>query len=298
MWSRLLKCINCKNVLEKTNVGFFCNGCQREYPSLDGIYCFSDEANDLTDFFPEDSFSRLYEAENTNFWFRVRNIIIGNALRRYLPIKSEIMEVGCGTGFVASHLQKIGYTIDCADLFLQGLRYCKKRRAGTNYYQFNVYDELFYDHYDGICAFDVIEHIDNDKLALKNIHSALKKGGFLFITVPANKKLWSKNDEYAKHKRRYNIVDLKEIIREGGFEIIRISYFMTFLYPFIYISRRLLLNRSTNDDIEEQISNELQINPLLNSIFFNIFRLESYLLNYVNLPFGSSLLCIAQKRDD
>ena len=284
-------------MLDQTNMGFFCAKCKQKYPLIDGIYCFSDNTHDMTNFFPDDSFSRLYDAENTNFWFRVRNIIIGNALKKYLPTETKIMEIGCGTGFVSSYLKKLRYNVDCAELHLSGLKYCKKRRAGTNYYQFNVYDELFYNHYDGICAFDVIEHLDNDKLALKNMHSALKKGGFLFITVPANKKLWSKNDEYAKHKRRYNIVALKDIIK-GRFEIIRIRYFMTFLYPFIYISRRLLLNRSANDDIEEQISNELQINPLLNSIFFNIFRLESYLLNYVNLPFGSSLLCIAQKRDD
>jgi len=294
----LFKCTDCQNVLNQNNQGFFCAECKQEYPLIDGIYCFSNNTHDMTDFFPEDSFSRLYEAETTNFWFRVRNVIIGNALKKYLPPESKIMEIGCGTGFVSSYLKKLRYDVDCAELHLQGLKYCKKRMAGTNYYQFNVYDELFYNHYDGICAFDVIEHLDNDKLALKNMHSALKKGGFLFITVPANKKLWSQNDEYTMHKRRYNSVDLKESIEKEGFNIIRISYFMTFLYPFIYVSRRILLNRNANDNTEEKIANELQLNSLVNSIFFYIFRLESYLLNYVDLPFGSSLLCIAQKRND
>lgn len=67
---------------------------------------------------------------------------------------------------------------------------------------------------------------------------------------------------------------------------------MTFLFPFIFISRLLINNR--NDD-DKGILNEFRINPILNGVFFNVFKLESYLLNYINFPFGSSLMCVAQK---
>lgn len=299
-----MKCINCQNTLNKTDMGFFCDRCKRKYPLIDGVFCFSDNVNDETDFFPEGAFDRLYKSENANFWFRVRNLIIGSTIKNYLPRRSKIIEVGCGTGFVSSYLKKLGYDINCADLSLQGLNYCKKRYAGNSYYQFNLYDALFYEHYDGVGAFDVIEHIDDDNLVLQNMNKALKAGGFIFITVPANKKLWSEIDEFARHKRRYNLAELKEKIENAGFKIMRISYFMTFLFPFmwIYVSRfRFLRNTSVSKD-EKEISSEkalcgLNLNPILNTIFFYIFGLETYLLNHINLPFGSSLLCVAQKEE-
>jgi len=298
-----LKCIDCQNTLNKTDMGFFCDRCKRKYPLIDGIFCFSDDKYDETDFFPEGAFDRLYQSENANFWFRVRNLIIGNAIKKYLPRRSKIIEVGCGTGFVSSYLKKLGYDIDCADLSIHGLNYCKKRDAGNSYYQFNLYDALFYEHYDGACAFDVIEHINDDQLVLQNMNKALKAGGFIFITVPANKKLWSEIDAFSKHKRRYNRAELKDKIENAGFKIIRISYFMTFLFPFIYVSRFRFLRHSRvrkdeTEIIREKASNRLNLNPILNTIFFYIFRLETYLLklNHINLPFGSSLLCVAQKK--
>ena len=297
----MLKCIDCQNTLNKTDAGFFCDRCKRKYPLIDGVFCFSDDKYDETDFFPKDAFDRLYRSENANFWFRVRNLIIGNAIKNYLPRGSKIIEVGCGTGFVSSYLKKLGYDIDCADLSIQGLNYCKKRDAGNSYYQFNLYDAIFYEHYDGACAFDVIEHIDDDNLVLQNMNKALKAGGFIFITVPANKKLWSEIDDFSKHKRRYNLAELKDKIESAGFKIMRISYFMTFLFPFIYVSRfRFLRNTRVSKDeteiIREKASNRLNLNPILNTIFFYIFKLETYLLDHINLPFGSSLLCVAQKR--
>jgi len=166
-----------------------------------------------------------------------------------------------------------------------------------------LYDALFYEHYDGVCAFDVIEHIENDQLVLQNMNKALKAGGFIFITVPANKKLWSEVDEFARHKRRYNLTELKGKIESAGFKIMRISYLMTFLFPFIYASRFLRNTRVSQGEMEvgissEKASSELNLNPILNIIFFYIFRFEAYLLSHINFPFGSSLLCVAQKRSN
>ena len=298
----MLKCIACHNTINRTDTGFFCNRCKRKYPLVDGIFCFSGTSNEETDFFPGDAFDILYKLENSNFWFQVRNLIIENSIKKYmLPGgMSKIIEVGCGTGFVSSYLKKQDYDIDCADLSIHGLNYCKKRNAGNGYYQFNLYDAVFYEHYDGVCAFDVIEHIDDDNLVLQNMNKALKPGGFIFITVPANKKLWSEMDKFAKHKRRYNLMELKGKIERAGFKIMRISYFMTFLFPFLFLSRFCSLRNSSvsNDKIEinrEKALSGLDIKPFLNTLFFFIFRLETYLLNRIDLPFGTSLICIAQK---
>lgn len=295
----VLKCPACRNKLIWINNGYICDSCRREYPLIKGVVSFSDCDLLSESYYPGNAFEELYHAESTNFWFRVRNQIIGCIIKKYLPVGSNIIEVGCGTGFVSTYLKSQGYEMDCADLYLQGLHYCIKRAAGGSYYQFNLYDSIFYEHYDGVCAFDVIEHIDDDSLVLKNMNAALKPGGFIVITVPASKRLWSEVDESARHKRRYDLAELKGKVETAGFEIKEISYFMTLLYPFIYISRRMIsMNgiHSIGQASRSKASSEICINHLLNNIFFHIFNAESYILSRMKLPFGSSLLCIAQKR--
>ena len=150
------------------------------------------------------------------------------------------------------------------------------------------------------CAFDVLEHIDDDEAVLKNVHGALKPGGTLFITVPADMRLWSAMDIYAEHKRRYSMQELREKIGRNGFKVIKMSYFVKLLYPFILLSRKLSLGtNSINDEdmkkqFKKEVMSELQPHVIINSLFFLIFSLEVP-LNSFTLPFGSILLCVTVK---
>jgi 2-polyprenyl-3-methyl-5-hydroxy-6-metoxy-1,4-benzoquinol methylase len=280
---------------------YSCRNCGKTYPDREGIIQLAGDTLHEEHFFPDNAFEILYQSEEKNFWFRVRNKIIGNAITRYLSPRSRILEVGCGNGYVSRYLKKMGHRVECADLFFDGLQFCKERDAGYLYYQCNLLDRLFIEEFDGICAFDVLEHIDDDDAVLKNMHDALKPGGTLFITVPADRRLWSVMDIYAEHKRRYSMKELRTKIEGNGFKVIKMSYFMTFLYPFILLSRKLLLRTGNmnDEDMKKQINkeamSELQPNGILNFIFFFIFRLEVPLLRSFNFPFGSSLLSVAVK---
>jgi 2-polyprenyl-3-methyl-5-hydroxy-6-metoxy-1,4-benzoquinol methylase len=280
---------------------YSCQKCGKTYPNNDGIFQFAGETLYDEQYFPDNAFEILYQSEEKNFWFRVRNKIIGNAITRYLPQQSRILEVGCGTGYVSRYLKKRGYHVECADVFFDALQFCKKRDAGDLYYQSNLSNRLFIEEFDGICAFDVLEHIDDEDAVLKNVHDALKPGGTLFITVPADKCLWSSMDIYAEHKRRYSMQELREKIEGNGFKVLKLSYFMTLLYPFILISRKLSLRTTRMNDedmkkqIKKEIMSELQPNLIINSLFFLIFSLEVPIISSVTLPFGSSLLCVAVK---
>jgi 2-polyprenyl-3-methyl-5-hydroxy-6-metoxy-1,4-benzoquinol methylase len=296
----MLCCIDCGVSLKHNKDNYLCENCGRKYPINNSISTFLSEKHKEIHY-PCDSFERLYQAESRNFWFRVRNVIIENTVRDYLPSDSRLIEVGCGTGFVSKRLKELGYIIECADLYVEGLRFSQKRDVGNAYYQFNLYDLLFIDEFDGVCAFDVLEHIEDDKLVLNNIYKSLKRDGFLFVTVPACKKLWSVTDEFAAHKRRYSAKELKEKVESAGFEIVKLSHFMTFLFPFIFISRTLSnltssYGKSNKSKIEDQIFSELEVSPILNKFFHSIFRLEIPFIQHINLPFGSSLLLVAKKR--
>jgi 2-polyprenyl-3-methyl-5-hydroxy-6-metoxy-1,4-benzoquinol methylase len=254
-------------------------------------------------YYPDDAFEALYRLEEKNFWFRIRNKIIGNLISRYLSPQSRILEVGCGTGYVSGYLKKLGYHMECSDQSLNALEFCKRRESGMKYYQYNLMEPLFTEEFDGICVFDVLEHIEDDSIALKNLHDSLKQGGTLFLTVPADQRLWSAMDIYYIHKRRYSAEELRIKLEANGFAILKMSYFMTFLYPLLLLSRKFhSWNwRKTNTTksmktIEEEVMSELKPNIFQNSLFFLIFSWESHLLRSVNFPFGSSLLCVAIKR--
>jgi len=280
---------------------YSCQNCGKTYPDNEGIIRFARDTLHKEKYFPDNAFEILYQSEEKNFWFRVRNKIIGNAITRYISPQSRILDVGCGTGYVSRYLKKMGYHIECADLFLDALQFCKERSAGDLYYQWNLSERLFIEEFDGICAFDILEHIDDDDAVLKNMHDVLKPGGTLFITVPADKRLWSVMDIYSEHKRRYSLQELRAKIESNGFKVIKLSYFMTLLYPFILFSRKLSFRKkSINDEdmkkqIKKEVMSELRPNVIINSLFFLIFSLEVPLISSVTVPFGSSLLCVAVK---
>jgi SAM-dependent methyltransferase len=290
----LLRCIYCEQELisQQPDAGYLCKDCRALFNCDNGIYNFLRDDSEVQEFFPENSFDHLFKLEGDNFWFFGRNLLIKYLISNYLPINSTILEIGCGTGFVASYLRKIGYVYtDCSDVFYSAIRYCRERDAGHSYYLFDLQYCPFFEHYDAVCVFDVLEHIHDDKKALTNLYNSIRERGFLFITVPANNLLWSKMDVYAMHKRRYSREELIQKVERAGFNIVRCSYFMSLLFPLLFLRKVIWANSSRDTAITE-----LKLNPLLNKIFFSIFAIELLLLKRKNLSFGSSLFCVAQKK--
>jgi SAM-dependent methyltransferase len=297
----LIICPKCQTQLIQRDKGYICQNCQHIFSEREGVLQLISEADNKEFFFQNKKFDILYHSEEKNFWFRVRNKIIGDTITQYLPRPSHILEVGCGTGYVSRYLKAIGYYVECADLFLDALQFCKQRNAGYQYYQLNLMDTIFIQEFDAICAFDVLEHIDDDIIALKHLHDALKPGGLLFITVPADMRLWSDKDVSARHKRRYSAHELQTKLKFSGFNVIKKSYFMTFLYPVLLLSRKVSMrSREKNageslNIVKKEEMNELQPNRILNSIFFFIFLLEVPFIRLFSFPLGSSLLYVAVK---
>jgi SAM-dependent methyltransferase len=296
---QLIICPACQTPLIESGRGFTCPNCERSFVEREGVLPLIRDATSMEYFFPKKKFDILYQSEEKNFWFRVRNAIIRDTLVHYLSPPSHLLEVGCGTGYVSRNLKATGYHVECADLFPDALYFCKERDAGYRYYQLNLMEKLFVQEFNAICAFDVLEHIDDDITAMMHLHDALVPNGLLFITVPADMRLWSQKDTSANHKRRYSAGELQKKLEMSGFTILKMSFFMTLLYPAILLSRKIALRPEKTDrdtascTVRKEEMSELQPNRFLNSLFFFIFSLEVPLLRAGNLPFGSSLLCVA-----
>jgi len=277
---------------------YTCQNCACIYPIDDGIPSFIDPEM-VVDSFDASLFEFLFEMEQKHFWHIGRKEILLDVLERNIPYlsKSRMLEIGCGNGSILAYLKRKGVNIEGGDIFIEGLRFCQQRAEPVTLYQVDVLSLPFRNEFDIIGVFDLLEHIDEDEQALAEINKALKTGGKILLTVPAHRFLWSYFDELSKHKRRYSRSELITKLERNGYIINKISFYVCFLFPWLLFLRMINNVRRRNED-KASIDKltEVKTIPIANSIFLGLLRLEKWLMRYINLPFGASLLVLAEKK--
>lgn len=262
----------------------------KEYEKSDGIFIFTDNARDED--YCEDGLDNLYKHENKHFWFKTRKDVILDAFQSFSKKNDNILEVGAGTGNVSRHLTKNGFVnISIGEMHSNGLRYAKSYGI-EKLYQFDLMDPPFKGEFDAIGMFDVLEHISEDKLALSNVNRMLCSEGLVYITVPAHDWLWSADDVFAKHKKRYTKPELSKLLNSAGFEVINIKYFYTFITPLLFLRR--ILNPAYKANSKYSTTDSLRISPLPNFVLNQICKFENWISNLVTFPFGGSILAVAK----
>jgi SAM-dependent methyltransferase len=241
-----------------------------------------------------DFFAQLFKLEAKNFWFSSRNKLLIWILKSTFPIAQSFLEVGCGTGFVLSEVERSLPHLTCigGELFTIGLNFANHRLPKTELLQMDARFIPYEDEFDVVGAFDVLEHIPEDTMVLSEMHRAITKGGGLILTVPQHPWLWSQADIYAHHVRRYTATELRLKVENAGFQIIRITSFMSLLLPLMFLSR---LHQRQSKAEYDPIA-ELKISGWLNTIFEIVLNLERMIIRSgLSLPFGGSLLLVAKK---
>ena len=200
-------------------------------------------------------FTLLEGLEPRSFWFRSRNDVIVWALRTYLAGTSRFLEVGCGTGFVLSAIHQQFPRLDVmgAELYAEGLEVARRRLPGIPLVQMTALDIPFSSSFDAIGAFDVLEHIEEDEEALREMGRAVTPSGGLLVTVPQHPRLWSAADEFAGHIRRYRRNELVAKARRAGWEPVRVSSFVTLPLPLFALSRAVRARRDSTYDLEREL---------------------------------------------
>ena len=295
---QLLYCPRCKNSLEVAGDKYYCPNCTSSYPIIDGIPSFVDHEVAI-DSFDASAFEFLFEMEQKHFWHVGRREMILDVLRRNIPelAQSRMLEIGCGNGVVLAYLKQNGVNVAGGDIFREGLEFCQRRVDSVSLYQIDALALPFRSDFDITGLFDVLEHIDDDERALREINQALRPGGEILLTVPAHEFLWSYFDAQSHHRRRYSKRELVAKLERNGFAIKRMSYYMCFLFP-VFAAIRLVGNmfhRKNHEKKDIRTSLEAKTIPIVNEVFLGLLRLERWLIRYLDLPFGASLLVLAEK---
>jgi SAM-dependent methyltransferase len=285
-------CLACGAGLEGES--WRCTRCGHEPVRADGFLSFAPELARANSGFDAAQFAEYASLEASNFWFRSRNRLILWALERHFPVARRFLEVGCGTGFVLSGIAQAhpGLAVTGSEVATEGLGFAARRMPGATLVQMDARRIPYRAEFDVAGAFDVIEHIEDDRAVLKELRSALMPGGGLLLTVPQHPSLWSEYDARAHHVRRYTAPELRAKVEEAGFEILRMTSFVTLLLPLMFASR--LTQRAPRADYDPLA--ELKIARPLNWLLEKALDFERLLIRAgLPLPAGGSLLLIARR---
>ncbi len=243
--------------------------------------------------------AELYPAirriENAHWWFRARRELLLGLLERYLEPGARLLDVGCGTGFfleAAGRWERFG--VDPSE---QAVSFCRERGlTGVRLAGVEDLARLDLPPVDAVTFFDVLEHLDDDREALRAARARLRPGGFVFATVPAYRWLWSPHDVRHHHRRRYTAPRLAGTFADAGLEPVHVGYFNARLFPLAVGVRAIqrLTGHSHGDDHDLPA-------PAVNRLLERTLAGERRRLHRVptrTYPFGLSVLGVARRPND
>jgi len=242
-----------------------------------------------------DFYKNYFYFERNHWWSRVRNNLIFDLIKNYNgDINSEIFDYGCGSGYLVKQLQIKGFNSHGGDISAEAINAGRNdgiaNLAVLNDYGINHPDNKF----NFVLAMDVLEHLEDEGVAIREIERALKPGGVAIITVPAYKFLWGIQDDVSHHFRRYSMHAIVKAVKDNsGLAVVRKTYFNAFLFPAIAVVRLIsrffnIKNRQSDFDMNSRV---------VNNICYGIFDSERKLLEYLNFPFGVSILLVVKKNN-
>jgi trans-aconitate methyltransferase len=234
------------------------------------------------------------EIENSLWWIVGRKKIIrhflGEAKISY-KTDSMIMDIGCGSGGNLDLLSEFKEVVGIEPSKTL-LKRAKSRKIAKNVYSLHPWKLSFIKKIKLFTMFDVLEHIKDDRKFLTNLRSSSSMDHLLFLSVPASPFLFSDHDKLLNHYRRYTKRSLTKCLDGAGYKILSINYFMTILFPLIFLIRVLEKIASKLGYKKKGIA--LGKTPkILSKVLIFILHLETKLYKKISFPFGLWLFALA-----
>jgi SAM-dependent methyltransferase len=248
-------------------------------------------------FSPVDRLLELtYRAEQSHFWFRGFRQYMQPALARATAgvASPRILDCGCGTGSNLEMLRPFGRAVG---FDLTGIGPAFARSHGHRVAQASIAQIPFASaSFDLVTSFDVFQCLPDpiERDAITEVFRVLKPGGWLLLHVAALDILHGRHSVLSEEVRRYTPSRLRMIVERGGFRIERLTFDHASLLPIMLPVR--MWHRFSADGAVAAGEGEITVPAApINAALTALVSLEALALRVVNMPIGSSLMCLAQK---
>ena len=230
--------------------------------------------------------------EADHWWFVGRRLLFSDLIKGFgLPRDAEILDVGTSTGTNLRLLRDLGFgRITGVDQSPDAVRFCAEKGLGAVQLGDICALQLPERRFDLVLATDVIEHVNDDLAALRELRRVLRPGGYLLLTVPAFHLLWGLQDDVGHHKRRYRLHRLLKMLPVADLSPRRYFYFNYLLFLPILTARRLMRR------LKIRVASENEINTgWFNQTLTRVFRFDVRTAPWLRPPIGVSALVVATR---
>lgn len=242
-------------------------------------------------------YTNLERIERDHWYYNGKRAVVRDWLERAGPVVRSgiLLDCGAGTGLFAEEM-----AASCRVLVLddheEALRLLRRRFSPEQVLalageRLPLADGAV----DYLTALDVLEHIEHDAAAVREMSRVLRVGGVAVFTVPASRALWSDWDVALHHFRRYDRSQLNVLFPAPTWEIVYLNYTNVLVYPAVWMIRKWRAFRQRLGWIDRSARTEDRVPPawlnaLLRSVFVRMARWR------IPFPFGVSLILVARRR--
>lgn len=242
-------------------------------------------------------YTNLADVEREHWFYSGKRIIVRHWIQRLRPLRRDdlLADCGAGTGLFASEMTALCRVIAIDD-FEESL-VIARRNLGDDRVRRGSCTALPLDDssVDVLTALDVIEHVQEDHLALREFARVVRPGGLAIITVPALMLLWSDWDVALHHFRRYTRRSLLDVIPRAQFEIACCQYVNVAAFPIVLAVRKFRAIKQRLGGRVENRSEDAIPPRLLNNLLRWSF-VKPACQNVLRFPAGVGLLAVLRRR--
>lgn len=236
-------------------------------------------------------YATMFRVEETHWWYSALHRLIFQTLETELPDwrEKEILDVGCGTGAILQRLGNPEKNVG-VDLAEEAVSFCR-RRGLINVQQGDICALPFGDaSFDAVICSSVLYHqwVSDVAAAVREMRRVLRPGGLLLVNVPAFRFLHSAHDVAVMTAHRFRKPEVRKLLLDQNFKILRLAYWTTLLFPLAVVARTLG-GSDMGRDFEASEPSFVQ------RMLAQVMTLELNLLRGISFPFGVALLAIAKK---